>query len=223
LTEAGKNFLKFYVRDTGIGIDKIHHDTIFNIFRQIDDTHTRKFGGMGIGLSIAKKTVEHMGGRIWVESEHKKGSIFYFTIPVNPNKKVDKFEPKYKPSGMEKLFSGKTVLIAEDERSNFEFLNILLTRINIRVLWAQNGLEAVNLCDIDPSINLVLMDIKMPLMNGLEATRLIKSKRPHLPVIAQSAYAMTSDIKEAELAGCDEYLSKPIKISQVTGLVEKYL
>jgi PAS domain S-box-containing protein len=223
ITENGKSFLKFYVRDTGIGIDKSHHETIFNIFRQIDDTHTRKFGGLGIGLSIAKKTVEHMGGRIWVESEHKKGSIFYFTIPVAPDKYDDKIESKHKTSGMEKLYSGKTVLIAEDERSNFEFLNILLTRINIRVLWAQNGMEAVNFCEIDPSINLVLMDIKMPLMNGLDATKLIKSKRPHLPVIAQSAYAMNSDIKEAKLAGCDEYLSKPIKISQVTDLVEKYL
>jgi len=223
ITDAGKNFLKFYVSDTGIGIDKSYHETIFNIFRQIDDTHTRKFGGMGIGLSIAKKTVEYMGGKIWVESEPGKGSVFYFTIPVIPDKIVDKFEPKTKTSGMEKIYVGKTVLIAEDERSNFEFLNILLTRIDIRVLWAQNGMEAVNICEIDPTINLVLMDIKMPLMNGLEATKLIKAKRPHLPVVAQSAYAMTSDISEAKLAGCDEYLSKPIKISQITDLVEKYL
>ena len=81
-----KNWFKFYVKDTGIGIDKKYHEAIFNIFRQIDDTHTRKFGGMGIGLSIAKKTVELLGGRIWVESEPSAGSVFYFTIPVLPDK-----------------------------------------------------------------------------------------------------------------------------------------
>ena len=80
--EEGNSFLQFYVKDTGIGIDKKHHDAIFNIFRQIDDTHTRKFGGMGIGLSIAKKTIEKLGGKIWVESEQFKGSVFYFTLPV---------------------------------------------------------------------------------------------------------------------------------------------
>ena len=84
IEDAGNNFLQFYVKDTGIGIDKKHHDAIFNIFRQIDDTHTRKFGGMGIGLSIAKKTIEKLGGKIWVESERFKGSVFYFTLPVLP-------------------------------------------------------------------------------------------------------------------------------------------
>ena len=84
-------------------------------------------------------------------------------------------------------------------------------------------MEAVNICESDSSINLVLMDIKMPVLNGLDATKLIKLKRPHLPVIAQTAYAMNSDKMEAELAGCNDYLSKPIKISQITEMVEKYL
>ena len=221
--ENGKDFFKFYVKDTGIGIDKSHHETIFNIFRQIDDTHTRKFGGMGIGLSIAKKTVEHMGGKIWVESEHKKGSVFYFTIPVKPEKAEKKHGNDNKAMTGERLFNGKTVLIAEDDQSNFDFLHILLSRMNIRVVWARDGMEAVNLCENDPSINLVLMDIKMPLLNGLDATRLIKTKRPHLPIIAQSAYAMNSDKQEAEEAGCCDYLSKPIKISQVTEMLENYL
>jgi PAS domain S-box-containing protein len=223
INNAGNKFFQFYVKDTGIGIDKKHHDAIFNIFRQIDDTHTRKFGGMGIGLSIAKKTVEIMGGRIWVESEPSKGSVFYFTIPVLPDNNRKEIKQENKVLTKMKNYAVKTILIAEDEQSNFDFLKILLTRMNIRVLWAKDGLEAVSLCETDPSIDLVLMDIKMPLLNGYEATKLIKKKRPELPIVAQTAYAMSSDKMEAETAGCDGYLSKPIKISQITEMLENYL
>ena len=223
LNHDEKEWLKFYVKDTGIGIDKKYHEAIFNIFRQIDDTHTRKFGGMGIGLSIAKKTVELLGGRIWVESEPSAGSVFYFTIPVLPDKIEKENNSGDKILIMRKNYAGRTILIAEDEQSNFDFLKILFTRMDIRVLWAKDGREAVELCKTDPSIDIVLMDIKMPLLNGYEATRLIKNKRPDLPVIAQTAYAMISDKQEAENAGCDGYLSKPIRISQITDILEKYL
>jgi CheY-like chemotaxis protein len=217
------NFLQFYVKDTGIGIDKSYQEVIFNIFRQIDDTHTRKVGGMGIGLSIAKKTVEILGGKIWVESEPQKGSTFYFTIPESENRYGKVKSPEKNVLVMEKNYTGKTVLIAEDEQSNFDFLKILFNRMNIRVLWAKDGNEAVNFCETDPSIDLVLMDIKMPFLNGFEATRLIKIKRPELPIVAQTAYAMSSDKVEATNAGCDGYLSKPLKISQITEVLEKYL
>jgi CheY-like chemotaxis protein len=221
--DGGIQCFQFYVKDTGIGIASIYQDTIFNMFRQIDDTHTRKFGGMGIGLSIAKKTVEMLGGKIWVESEPDQGSVFYFTIPVQPEKTNEDNKAGHKLLEMINDYTGKTILIAEDEQSNFDFLKILLTRMNIKVLWAKNGREAVDLCESDPSINLVLMDIKMPQLNGYEATRLIKNKRPELPIIAQTAYAMISDRMEAENAGCDGYLSKPIKINQITEILKIYL
>jgi PAS domain S-box-containing protein len=223
ITEAENNIIQFYVKDTGIGIDKKYHDTIFNIFRQIDDTHTRKFGGMGVGLSIAKKIVELLGGKIWVESQEAKGSVFYFTVPEVPLVKESENKTDHKELKMGNSYSGKTILIAEDEQSNFDFLKILFTRMNIRVLWAKNGLEAVNMCEADSSIDLVLMDIKMPLLNGYEATKLIKAKKPDLPIIAQTAYAMLSDKTEAENAGCDGYLSKPIKIYQINEILDKYL
>jgi FOG: CheY-like receiver len=124
---------------------------------------------------------------------------------------------------MEKNYAGKTILIAEDEQSNFYFLKILFNRMNIRVLLAKDGNEAVSLCESDSSIDLVLMDIKMPFLNGFEATRLIKIKRPDLPIIAQTAYAMSSDKEEATNAGCDGYLSKPLKINQIKEVLEKYL
>jgi PAS domain S-box-containing protein len=223
LKDNNNKIFQFYVKDTGIGIHKKYHQAIFNIFRQIDDTHTRKFGGMGIGLSIAKKTVELLGGKIWVESEPSAGSIFYFTIPVKSDIKAKKIIHDEKPLIMEKKYEGKTILVAEDEQSNFDFLKILLTRMNVKVLWAKDGVEAVNICESDPSIDLVFMDIKMPLLNGYEATKIIKRKRPDLPIIAQTAYAMISDKLEAENAGCDGYLSKPIKIYQITEILEEHL
>jgi CheY-like chemotaxis protein len=124
---------------------------------------------------------------------------------------------------MGKDYAGKTILIAEDEQSNFDFLKILLTRMKFNVLWAKDGREAVDLCETEPSISLVLMDIKMPMLNGYEATRIIKTKRPELPIIAQTAYSMVSDKLEADKAGCDGYLSKPIRITQLIELLENYL
>lgn len=223
VNDADGKCFQFYVKDTGIGIDKNYHETIFNIFRQIDDTHSRKFGGMGIGLSIAKKTVEILGGKIWVESRPSEGSVFYFTIPVTPCKNQTDIKPEDNVLKMAKNYDGKSVLVAEDEQSNFDFLKIVLTKMNIKVIWATNGIEAVEICENDPSIDLVLMDIKMPLLNGYEATRLIKKKRPGLPVIAQTAYAMISDKIEADKAGCDGYLSKPIRIIQLKEILENYL
>jgi CheY-like chemotaxis protein len=216
-------YLRFYVKDTGIGIDIKHYDVVFNIFRQIDDTHTRKFGGAGIGLSIAKRIVEMLGGEIWVESEIGKGSVFYFTVPSFSEKKQTEKKTFDMVKITENNFSGKTILIAEDEVSNFEFLRIFLTQMNIRVLWAKNGIEVINLCETDPSINLVLMDIKMPLLNGYEATKKIKNKLPELPIIAQTAYARMADKEEALKAGCDDYLSKPIQIKRLIDLLKKYL
>ncbi len=217
------NFLKFYVKDTGIGIEKKNHDVIFNIFRQIDDTHTRKYGGTGIGLSIASKIIELLGGKIWLESEHGAGSVFYFTVPVLSEIKYQENYPPDIESISDNDYSGKTILIAEDEISNYEFLRILFEKMNIRVLWAKNGIEAVSFCEADTSINLVLMDIKMPLLNGFEATRKIKRLRPGLIVVAQTAFAMASDKEEALDSGCDDYLSKPINIGQLKYLLQKYL
>jgi PAS domain S-box-containing protein len=223
IEKADSNYLKFYVKDTGIGIDKKYHNVIFNIFRQIDDTRTRKYGGTGIGLSIAKKIVEMLGGEIWVESELGKGSVFYFTVPLLAPISKQEAKPSKTANLAENNFSGKTILIAEDEVSNFEFLRILLTKMNFRVLWAKDGMDVINQCKNDLSIDLVLMDIKMPQLDGYDAAKKIKIMRPGLPIIAQTAYATKADREEALNSGCDEYLSKPLQIKQLKNLLNKYL
>jgi len=223
IVKAGKKYGKFFVKDTGIGIDKKYHNVIFNIFRQVDDTNTRKYGGTGIGLSIAKRIVEMLGGEIWLESEPGKGSVFYFTIPLLTERTETDSIQSGTAYSMTNDYSGKTILIAEDEVSGFEFLRMYLAQMNIKVLWAKTGTEAISLCDADPSIDLVLMDIKMPLVNGYDATRKIKINRPELPVIAQTAYATFADKEESFKSGCDGYLSKPIQFKQLNELLVKHL
>lgn len=223
ISNAGNKFLKFYVKDTGIGIDKKNHDVIFTIFRQVDDRYTRKYGGTGIGLSIAKKIVGMLGGEIWVESEPGKGSEFSFTIPFVTEGERAEVRISDQVNVTENNFSGKTILIAEDDHASFEFLRLLLKRMHVRVLWAKTGTEAIKIIENDSSIDLVLMDIKMPEVDGYEVTRRVKKNRPDLPVIAQTAYATTADMEEAFIAGCDDYISKPIQTKLLTDILIKYL
>jgi CheY-like chemotaxis protein/anti-sigma regulatory factor (Ser/Thr protein kinase) len=203
------NKLEFFVSDTGIGIPKGKNKIIFKRFSQADKELSKKVGGLGLGLSIAKENVMLLGGDINVESKKEVGSTFRFNIPYKPiisdikidNNKLDD----------EKEF---TFLIVEDEEINFMFIEILLLdkiKINCRIIHAINGKEAVEICENNTTIDLVLMDLKMPIMNGFEATRLIKKFRPSLPIIAQTAYTSEEDRKKAKEAGCNDFISKPIK------------
>jgi PAS domain S-box-containing protein len=223
ISKDNKEYLKFYVKDTGIGIDKKYYEIIFNNFRQIDDTHTREYGGTGIGLSIAKRIVEMFGGEIWVESELGKGSVFYFTIPCILQT-TEQETNTFKAAKIElNSFKGITILIAEDEASNYEYLRILLTKMGIRVLWSRDGIDAINQCKNDLSIKMVLMDIKMPLLNGYDAAKKIKIIRPELTIIAQTAYASPADREEALSSGCNDYISKPIRIRSLIEILKTYL
>jgi PAS domain S-box-containing protein len=203
--------LEFYVEDSGIGIPTEMHEEIFKRFRQVEISANREFGGSGLGLSITKAYVELLGGKIWLTSEPDKGSIFYFTLPYKKlilNNITEKQPAKSLTIEFEKF---KTLLIAEDEDSNFMLLKELLSDNNLKIIRAENGIEAVDLCKSNPQIDLVLMDIKMPKMDGYEATKQIKEFRPNLPIMAQTAYYTDIDKNKAFASGCVDFISKPIQ------------
>jgi PAS domain S-box-containing protein len=215
-------FMKFYVRDSGIGIPVELHDKIFEPFRQVELEITYHYGGTGLGLSISRKLVELLKGKIWLESQPGTGSVFYFTIPFHQPNELD--IPVTKPAHRKDLQAqGKVVLIAEDDDTNYLYLEAALAKGKLNLLRALNGIQAVEMCKINKEIQLVLMDIKMPLMNGYDATVLIKQNRPDLPIIVQTAYAMIEERNMAFAAGCDDYIAKPIKKTELVEMVMKYI
>jgi len=215
--------LKFYVEDTGIGIAPEMHELIFNHFRQVENDNTREFGGSGLGLSIAKAYVELLGGKIWLTSELDKGSTFYFTIPYNKGDSKSLSEKQLTEMSSIEPEDPKTLLIAEDEDYNYMLLEEFLVGVNYTVIRAINGKEAVEKCKKNLAINLVLMDMKMPLMDGCEATKIIKELRPDLPVIAQTAYSTESDKERAFACGCTDFISKPFKRKEILLKIKEHL
>jgi PAS domain S-box-containing protein len=216
------NNLEFYVEDTGIGIALEMHEKIFERFRQVETTENRQFGGSGLGLPISKAYVELLGGKIWLISELDKGSTFYFTIPYKKANNQNLLNEKQPLNGIRiDIEEPKTLLIAEDGDYNFMLLVELLSDLNFNILRAIDGIQAVEICKSNPEISLVLMDIKMPIMNGIEATKLIKENRPDLPIIAQTAYALEHEISRFKNQGFNYYVTKPIKKDELFTIMSK--
>ena len=217
------NLLKFFVEDTGIGIPSDMLNEIFNRFSQVESTTARQYGGSGLGLSISKAYVELLEGNIWIESELGKGSTFYFTVPYKKAENKTIVE-KAVQSDSQVIVNGlKNLLIAEDEDSNFMLLKEYLCDFNANIIHAVNGVVAVNICKTDQPIDLVLMDIKMPILDGYEATKQIKQIRPNLPIIAQTAYSTEADKNKALACGCSDFISKPIKKSALLAKIKEQL
>ncbi len=222
----GKEMVTFFVKDTGIGISKDKQQIIFDRFRQADESTARRYGGTGLGLTISKNLIKLMNGTMWVESELNQGSSFYFTIPLTSNTK--EFELKIEtalklPEQSIYNWEGKSILIAEDEQINFIYLQEILKNTGAKIIHAPNGEDAIQICKVTPSINLVLMDIKMPDVSGYVATREIKKERPSLPIIAQTAYAMEEEKIRCLEAGCDEYMAKPLDRKKLLSLIHKFI
>ncbi len=217
-----KTEIAFYVSDTGIGIDPAAQARVFTEFMQEDSSNVRRYEGSGLGLAICKHIIDLLGGRIWFETEKNKGSVFHFVIPTTGIKLSEQKEKPIQALPSEKE-QQPLILFAEDEDSNYQVLNLILRKkTNARVLRAENGQEAVDYCRQNPEIELVLMDIKMPVMDGYEATRQIKAMRPELPVVAITAYGLSGDEHKSLQAGCDDYMAKPVKKEDLLAMVKKY-
>ena len=205
------NAIYFFVEDSGTGIPPNQQEHIFKRFRQLDYGPTKKYGGTGLGLAIVKGLIDLLDGHIDVSSEPGRGTRFQFSLPgliLQANSRPSApmvVTPKTN-------WSAYTILVVEDERTNYNLIMIMLRPSQANILWAMNGKEAVAMMEkhLD-SIDLVLMDIRLPLMNGYDATRAVKKINPAVPVIAQTAYAMDVEIQTAMEAGCDGYITKPIE------------
>lgn len=215
-------YFEFFVKDTGIGIPKDYHLTIFDRFIKEHHELSRVYEGSGLGLSIAKSYVELLGGKIWLESEKGKGSVFYFTIPYdlydeNEETIVDQVAITTTHGHSKNL----SILIVEDEETIDHYLTILARKIGREIHHAETGLEAVEMCRKNMDIDLVLMDIRMPEMGGYEATRLIRKFNKDVVIIAQTAYALDGDREKAIEAGCNDYLTKPINRDVFFDIIDK--
>ena len=218
-------FLEFYVKDTGLGISNSQKKIIFERFRQANETISRSHEGSGLGLAISKAYVEMLGGKIGVESEEGKGSTFYFTIPFQlelqkvEKNSIEKINSEIKE---ENKIKDLKVLIVEDDAISKLLVTIAVKPFSKEILKVSTGLEAIEACRNNPDIDLVMMDINMPEMGGYEATKQIREFNKDLIIIAQTANGMQSDRDDAILAGCSDYISKPVNIASLTELIQKY-
>ncbi len=215
-----KDTIHFSVTDTGIGIPSEYESRVFKRFRQVDESGKKYYGGTGLGMYISRLELELLGGKIWFVSENKLGTTINFTIP-NILTSDNQLEDENTTEAYN--WENYTVIIAEDQITNFKILEAYLYKTNINILWAKNGQEVINACLQNPEISIVLMDINMPYINGLDATKSIKEKRPNLTIIAQTAFALIGDKEKSLEAGCSDHLAKPIRKSDLLESMAKFL
>lgn len=216
-------FLEFFVKDTGIGIPKERQGAIFERFIQADIKDSKSLQGAGLGLAISKSYVEMLGGEIWVESEVGTGSTFFFTIPtcidVAENFDNDKIFLINDKKDMQKSLK---VLVVEDDEISVIYISKIINELSNSILYATTGIEAVEICRVNRDLDLILMDIGLPDLNGHEATRQIRHFNSQVVIIAQTAFGLTGDREKAINAGCNDYIAKPIYKSELHGLIHKH-
>jgi CheY-like chemotaxis protein/nitrogen-specific signal transduction histidine kinase len=214
-------FLEFCVSDTGIGIGEEYYQRIFDRFYQVQLSISRLYEGTGLGLAISKANVELMGGKIWLTSEPGKGSTFFFSIPYE-KQAVETLAVNEKRVPEDFVFpEKKTILIAEDIDSNFKLVRFFLSNANTEIIRAANGKEAVQKFQSNKNIDLILMDIKMPVMDGYTAVKLIRETNNTIPIIAQTAYA--EDKEKAIDSGCSGFISKPFDKKSLLKVIHEFI
>lgn len=218
-TLENQRYVKFFVRDTGIGIPNNKIRMIFDRFGQVDQKQTLQVSGTGLGLPISKSLVNLMGGEMWVESDLGKGTIFFFTLPLVLEQPVQ--EKRILISNKTYNWSNKKILVAEDEELNWFFVHEMLRQTGATIHRARDGREVVVLTrELSPDA--ILMDIKMPEMNGIEAARKIREFNDTIPIIAQTANVMTAEKEESLLAGCNHFVTKPLDRTTIMELIDSY-
>jgi CheY-like chemotaxis protein/anti-sigma regulatory factor (Ser/Thr protein kinase) len=230
--QQDKTFIQFDIEDTGIGIPLDKQDKIFELFNQADNTTSHKYGGTGLGLSISKKLTELLGGELTVISQPGVGSVFTMTIDAgqvgeasswNKYERAEEVqkEPQLKPTPTENR-EAKIILLAEDNPVNQQLMKVLLKKMGFEVTLVENGKLAVEALG-KASYDIILMDIQMPEMNGLEATRTIRQNGIKTPIVAITANALKGDREQCLEAGCDDYLPKPVDKHDLEDMINKYL
>ncbi len=219
LEEGDPQKIVFRVKDTGIGIPKENQDIIFQRFRQVDESTTRRYGGTGIGLAVCKGILQVAGCDLKVKSSPGKGAEFYFSIPYNP----DVSDELKDISSYTNSFRGKSILIVEDDQLVCDYITKVLSETGADLKFASNGREALQMVKKKNGLDLILMDIRMPEMNGYEAARAIKELRSDIPIIAQTAFVFSHDEETSLQNGYDDYLPKPIRPKNLMHMLNKYL
>ncbi len=220
--EEGQANLQLFVSDTGIGIPEESKSQIFKRFIKLNEGSKKLYPGTGLGLSIVQQFTQLLGGSVRIDSEENKGTAFIINLPVSetlaksPTAKTPKSSNTYH-------FSNKTILVVEDISSNLDLLLAILVPTGAKILTARNGINAIKHCKMDETIDLVLMDIQLPDLDGLEATKQIKANRPELSIIAQTAFALAEERQACLDAGCDAYLAKPLRARMVLPLIAEML
>jgi CheY-like chemotaxis protein len=221
--------IKIEVKDSGIGISPAQQSRLFSCFEQAENNTSRKFGGTGLGLAICSRIVELMGGNIWVESELGKGAVFSFTVQLKRGKKENKNSCKTDfDTSQIKNFRGCNILLVEDIEINREIVLSLFEPFELEIDCAVNGVEAVNKFSASPErYEMIFMDIQMPEMDGLEATRKIRSidlpGAKEIPIVAMTANVFKEDVDKCLSAGMNAPIGKPLNLAEVTNALNRYL
>lgn len=210
-----KGKVRFFVSDTGIGIPQEHQYKIYQNFVTLESPLKGEYSGTGLGLAVSYNIIKKLGGAIWLESTPGEGSTFYFSLPLAQRPE----QREAKPEG----WPGKTILVVEDDPTSYQLVETILLQTTVDLIWAKNGDSARKVIDSNTQIDVVLLDIFLPGMDGISLLKHTKKVRPNVPVIGVTAYAMDYVRKECSDAGVDGFITKPIRKRELLNIIKPFL